>query len=294
METANEVLHTNPGRKPDFIGKVRDIFDLGDELLLVATDRISAFDHILPNGVPGRGQILTEMSVFWFGKTSQLVPNHLITSDIAEFPAELARYRDQLEGRSMLCRKAERIDIECVARGYLAGSGWREYKTSGKICGVELPTGLCESDRLPEPIFTPATKAELGDHDENISFERTVELIGEDLAKKLRKLTLSLYSSAAEYALSRGIIIADTKFEFGFIDGEIAIIDEMLSPDSSRFWDAGNYEPGCSQASFDKQYVRDWLTKSGFTGDGEPPELPDKVIEGTLRRYREVRDRLIG
>ena len=289
----NEVLRTRLGREPDFSGKVRDIYDLGSELLLVATDRLSAYDRILPNGIPGRGQILTEMSVFWFEKTKDLVPNHLITANIDEFPPELTRFREQLEGRSMLCRKAERIDIECVARGYLAGSGWREYRDSGEVCGVKLPAGLRESDRLPEPIFTPATKAEKGDHDENISFEKTAEIVGEGIATRLKDLTLSIYSSAAEFALSKGIIIADTKFEFGFINGELSLIDEMLSPDSSRFWDKDDYEPGRPQASFDKQFVRDWLADSGFTGEGKPPKLPDEVVEGTLRRYREVRDRLI-
>jgi len=289
----NEVLRTNLGREPDFSGKVRDIYDLGSELLLVATDRLSAYDRILPNGIPGRGQILTEMSVFWFEKTKDLVPNHLITANIDEFPRELTRFREQLEGRSMLCRKAERIDIECVARGYLAGSGWREYRDSGEVCGVKLPAGLRESDRLPEPIFTPATKVEEGAHAENISFEKTAEIVGEGIATRLKDLTLSIYSLAAEFALSKGIIIADTKFEFGFIDGELSLIDEMLSPDSSRFWDKDDYEPGRPQASFDKQFVRDWLADSGFTGEGEPPKLPDEVVEGTLRRYREVRDRLI-
>jgi phosphoribosylaminoimidazole-succinocarboxamide synthase len=278
---------------PDFSGKVRDLYDLGDKLLLVATDRLSAYDVIMPNGIPGRGVVLTEMSDFWFRKTSDIVPNHLITTNFEDFPSELRPYRDQLEGRTMLCKKADRVDIECVARGYLAGSGWREYQKSGTVCNIPLPKGLIESDRLPEPIFTPATKAEQGAHDENISFERMVEIVGIELAERLRKLTLRLYDEAATYALSRGIIIADTKFEFGFIDGELCVIDEMLSPDSSRFWDALEWNPGSPQESFDKQFVRDWLAHSGFTGDGEPPRLPEEVVAGTLHRYEEVRDRLL-
>ncbi len=289
-----EILHTNIGREPDYLGKVRDIYDLGERLLIVATDRISAYDRILPNGIPGRGIVLTEMSEFWFGMTTDILPNHLISTKIEDFPAELREFSDRLRGRTMLCRKAERIDIECVARGYLAGSGWREYKKQGTVCEIALPKGLLESEKLPEPIFTPATKAELGSHDENISFERMAAVVGEELAGRLREITLRIYSKAAEYALSRGIIIADTKFEFGFIDGELAAIDEMISPDSSRFWDVETYEPGRSQDSFDKQYVRDWLARSGFTGEGEPPSLPREVVEGTMRRYTIVKDRLFG
>lgn len=289
-----EILETEIGRKPDFRGKVRDVYDLGDKLLLVATDRLSAYDVIMPNGIPGRGIVLTEMSDFWFNRTADLVPNHLITTDFEAFPKELQPYRDQLQGRTMLCKKAQRIDIECVARGYLAGSGWREYQKSGAVCGIALPDGLQQSDRLPETIFTPATKAEQGDHDENISFERMTEIVGRELAEKLRMLTLRIYEDAATYALSRGIIIADTKFEFGYIDGELCVIDEMLSPDSSRFWDAQEWTPGRPQDSFDKQFVRDWLANSGFTGKGEPPRLPEDVVIGTIRRYQEVRDRLIG
>ncbi len=294
MSNSSEVLYTNLGRKPDYSGKVRDIYELGDRLMIVATDRLSAYDRILPNGIPERGKILTEMSVFWFNMMSPLVPNHLISADVADFPPEIAKYRDQLEGRTMLCRKAQRVDIECVARGYLAGSGWKEYRQTGKVCGIELPPGLRESDRLPEPIFTPATKAEQGEHDINISVERAGELVGTELAYQLKKLTLDIYSKAAEFALSKGIIIADTKFEFGFIEGKLSLIDEILSPDSSRFWDAETYAPGKPQDSFDKQFVRDWLTKTGFTGDGTPPSLPSEVVQGTLERYSQVRDRLIG
>ncbi|HHS49690.1 MAG TPA: phosphoribosylaminoimidazolesuccinocarboxamide synthase [candidate division Zixibacteria bacterium] len=289
-----EILQTNLGRKPDYSGKVRDIYELGDKLLIIATDRLSAYDHILPNGIPGRGVILTEMSQFWFDKMAQLVPNHLITTSVDEFPEELKQYRDQLEGRTMLCRKADRIDIECVARGYLAGSGWKEYTKTGEVCGIALPAGLSESDRLPETIFTPATKAEQGEHDENISIERAGEIIGEELAHRLKDLTLEIYSTAAEFARTKGVIIADTKFEFGFIDGELCLIDEILSPDSSRFWDVNDYEPGRSQASFDKQFVRDWLAGSGFSGEGTPPRLPQDVIEGTIERYLEIKKRLMG
>jgi phosphoribosylaminoimidazole-succinocarboxamide synthase len=293
MTNPKEILKTNLGRSPDYSGKVRDIYDLGEKLLIVATDRLSAYDRILPNGVPGRGKILTEMSVFWFAKTKGIVPNHLISANINDFPMEFREYSAQLEGRTMLCSKAKRIDIECVARGYLAGSGWKEYKNSGTVCGIKLPDGLRESDKLPEPIFTPATKAEDGAHDENISFEKATKLVGSDLANELKKLTLEIYTTCADYAIARGIIIADTKFEFGYLDGNIILIDEILSPDSSRFWDAEIYEPGKSQESFDKQFVRDWLTVSGFTGDGEPPRLPDTVIVGTLKRYLEVQARLM-
>ena len=289
---SDEILKTQAGREPDFRGKVRDIYDLDDKMLLVATDRLSAYDVILPNGIPERGKLLTRMSIFWFGRTQNTVPNHLISGELDDFPEEMREYRKQLEGRSMLCRRADRIDVECVARGYLAGSGWREYRETGKVCGIELPAGLTESEKLPEPIFTPATKAEQGDHDENISYARLVGIVGDELAARLKKLTLKLYTEAADYALTRGIIIADTKFEFGYIGGELAIIDEMLSPDSSRFWDLDDYQPGRSQASFDKQYVRDWLADSGFTGEGEPPKLPPEVVSGTIARYREVEERL--
>ncbi|RKZ31291.1 phosphoribosylaminoimidazolesuccinocarboxamide synthase [bacterium] len=289
-----EILGTNLGRPPDFSGKVRDVYDLDDRLLLVATDRLSAYDCILPNGIPGRGRVLTEMSVFWFDRTKEIIPNHLISADIADFPDELKRYREQIEGRSMLCMKAERIDVECVARGYLAGSGWREYKRLGTVCGIKLPDGLRESEKLPEPIFTPATKAEQGTHDENISFDRLTKIVDPELAETLRDLTLRIYSAAANYAISRGVIISDTKFEFGYIDGKLSVIDEMLSPDSSRFWDVDEYEPGRPQNSFDKQFVRDWLTSVGFNGDGEPPTLPEDIVAETIARYREIRDRLIS
>ena len=290
----NEVLYTDLGRKPDHRGKVRDIYDLGGELLIVSTDRISAYDRILPNGIPGRGKILTKMSVFWFDMMKKLIPNHLISSDVNEYPEELQKYSSQLEDRSMLCHKADRVDVECVARGYLAGSGWREYRESGTICGIELPESMVESEKLPEPIFTPATKAPEGEHDENISFENLVDMVGNNLANKLHEVTLLIYSTARDYAIKKGIIIADTKFEFGFINDELSLIDEILSPDSSRFWDLDLYEPGKSQDSFDKQFVRDWLSNSGFHGEGKPPVLPQRIIDGTIERYIEVCDRLLS
>ncbi len=274
-------------------GKVRETYDLGDRLLMVATDRISAYDSVLPTAIPDKGIVLTQLSRFWFERTTHLVPNHLITTDLSGLPATLDPYRPQLEGRSMIVKKAERIDIECVARGYLAGSAWSEYRRDGQVCGIRLPEGLVESQRLPEPIFTPATKSDTG-HDENISFARLVELVGLDMAQDLRDVTLAVYAFAEEYARTRGIIIADTKFEFGIIDGELALIDEILTPDSSRFWDAERYEPGKSQPSFDKQFVRDWLNESGWNHEPPAPPLPDEIVEGTAERYREAYERITG
>jgi len=274
-------------------GKVRDIYDLGKSLLMIATDRISAFDCILPNGIPGRGRILTEMSLFWFTHTRSLISNHVITTDVRAYPKYLQPFSNQLEGRSMIVRKAKRIDIECVARGYITGSGWSSYKKSGSVCGIALPPGLIECQRLSETIFTPATKAEEG-HDENISFGQMCEAIGFEVAKRLRNITISLYNFARENAEKRGIIIADTKFEFGIWDGTIILIDEMLSPDSSRFWDAATYEPGRSQESFDKQYVRDWLDATGWNHQPPAPSLPKEVVEQTLEKYEEARRRLLG
>lgn len=275
-------------------GKVRDIYAIGDDrLLLVATDRISAFDCILGSPIPGKGRLLTQISLFWFELLRDLTPNHIISTRVEEFPAPLPEHRDQLEGRSMLVRRARMAPIECVARGYLAGSGWKEYQASGSVCGIPLPEGLAESSRLPEPIFTPATKAESG-HDENISFERASEIIGADLAARLRDLTLAIYRRAAEYALSRGIIIADTKFEFGFVDGELVLADEVLTPDSSRFWPADTYKEGRSQASFDKQYVRDWLETLDWNKQYPAPVLPDDVVAGTWAKYHEAYQRLTG
>ena len=274
-------------------GKVRDVYDFGDRLLIVATDRISAYDVVMPNGIPDKGKILTEMSLFWFEKTAPIVRNHLITADVEAFPEELKGYGDQLDGRSMLVAKAERIDVECVARGYLAGSGWREYREGQSVCGISLPEGLKESSRLGEPIFTPATKAESG-HDENISFEEMCEITTPELGGKLRDLTLEIYSFARDFADSSGIIIADTKFEFGLLNGDIILIDEILSPDSSRFWDKAIYEPGRSQDSFDKQFVRDYLDSVDWDKTPPAPALPDEIIEQTLDKYRQARDRLLG
>ena len=292
MEQA--VLTTDIKGVPLFArGKVRDVYDLGDRLLIVATDRISAYDCIMPNGIPGRGKILTEMSLFWFEKTRHIVKNHLVTADVTEFPDALKPYAEVLDGRSMVVVKANRIDIECVARGYLSGSGWREYTSNGMVCGIPLPVGLRESDRLDEPIFTPATKAETG-HDENISFERMCQVVDRKLAEQLRDLTLKVYGFAREYAESRGIIIADTKFEFGLLDGEIILIDEILSPDSSRFWDMATYAPGRSQDSFDKQFVRDYLDTLDWNHAPPAPALPAEIVQKTLEKYREARNRLMG
>ncbi len=275
-------------------GKVRDVYAVAeDQLLLVATDRISAFDCILGTPIPGKGRLLTQISLFWFDLLRDLTRNHLITAEVDEFPAPLQACRDQLEGRSMLVKRARMIDLECVARGYLAGSGWKEYRSTGGICGIPLPAGLTESAQLPEPIFTPATKAHTG-HDENISFERAAEIAGPDLAARLRDLTIKLYRRAAEHARSRGIIIADTKFEFGFIGDELVLADEVLTPDSSRFWPADDYEPGRPQASFDKQYVRDWLETLDWNKQPPAPELPEPVAVRTYEKYREAYDRLTG
>jgi phosphoribosylaminoimidazole-succinocarboxamide synthase len=274
-------------------GKVRDVYDLGDRILIVATDRISAFDCVAPNGIPGKGAILTEMSLFWFEKLAHLAAHHLITANVDEYPSELQAYRDQLESRSMLVMKADRVDIECVARGYLAGSGWKDYTETGAVCGVQLPDGLEESGRLDRPIFTPATKAVTG-HDENISFEQMCNVVEPGLASRLRDLTLEIYAAARTFAEGKGIIIADTKFEFGLRDGEVILIDEILSPDSSRFWDRELYAPGRSQDSFDKQFVRDYLETLDWDKTPPAPELPDEIVERTLDKYRDVRDRLLG
>jgi phosphoribosylaminoimidazole-succinocarboxamide synthase len=273
-------------------GKVRDIYTTDDALILVATDRISAFDCVLSPGISGRGVILTQLSNFWFDRFTD-VPNHLMATGLGDFP-EPYRSHPELDGRSILAHKLDPIPVECVARGYITGSGWKEYLADGSVCGIQLPDGLQESEQLPEPIFTPATKATEG-HDENISFDRTVEIIGGETAEELRALTLRLYNEAAAYARERGIIIADTKFEFGFDpDGRIVWMDEALTPDSSRFWPADTYEPGHSQPSYDKQYVRDWLEASGWDKTPPAPELPPEVVEGTLDRYREAYRQLTG
>ena len=274
-------------------GKVRDIYATDEALILVATDRISAFDSVLSPGIAGRGEILTRLSTFWFRRFADRVPNHLLATELADFP-EPFNDHPELAGRSVLAQRLEPVPVECVARGYLAGSGWKEYQVDGTVCGIKLPEGLTESAKLPEPIFTPATKATDG-HDENISFERMVEIVGEETASRLRDLTLELYTAAADYARDRGILIADTKFEFGFDgDGNIVWMDEALTPDSSRFWPADDYQPGRSQASFDKQYVRDWLEASGWDKEPPAPTLPPDVVEGTLSRYLEAYRLLTG
>lgn len=274
-------------------GKVRDLYEYGDKLLLIATDRISAFDVVLPTPIPMKGAVLTQLSQFWFDMMRDLVPNHLISTDVAEFPEDLQRFRDVLSLRSMLSVKADMFAIECVVRGYLAGSGWKEYQESGAVCGIPLPSGLKECDRLPEPIFTPATKADSG-HDMNISFDQAANIVGHDQAEKLRDLTFSIYSRASEYALKRGIIIADVKFEFGIYNGEIILCDEVLTPDSSRFWPLDSYRPGEPQPSFDKQYVRDYLEQIHFDKRPPGPELPPSVVRGTMEKYLEAYRLLTG
>jgi phosphoribosylaminoimidazole-succinocarboxamide synthase len=275
-------------------GKVRDVYDLDNVLLIVATDRISAFDCVMPNGIPDKGKILTALSLFWFEKFKSQFENHLIATEVSDYPAAVRPFAEQLAGRSMLVKKASVIPIECVARGYLAGSGWKEYKTSQTVCGIRLPTGLTQCDRLPQPIFTPATKEETG-HDINISFEEMTQRIDAPTAKLLRDRTLSLYSQAAEHAKNRGVIIADTKFEFGRLpDGKIILIDEVLTPDSSRFWPADQYAPGQDQPSFDKQFVRNFLEKLDWDKNPPAPALPQEVVDGTRRRYIEAFTLLTG
>ena len=275
-------------------GKIRDIYDLGDNLLIVATDRISAFDVVLPSGIPGKGKILTALSNFWFKHFERDIENHIITTDINSYPESLRPFKDQIKGRSMLVKKARVIPIECVARGYITGSGWKEYQKTQSVCGVRLPPRLKQCDKLPAPIFTPATKEESG-HDINISFEETVERIGSTLANDLREKTLRIYSQATEHGRQRGVIIADTKFEFGQLpDGNVILIDEVLTPDSSRFWPADEYEPGHDQPSYDKQFVRNWLESREWDKTPPAPELPFEVIEGTRRRYLEAYQKLTG
>lgn len=274
-------------------GKVRDTYDLGDKLLMVTTDRLSAFDVVLPNGIPSKGQVLTQLSAFWFRETEQIVPNHLISTNLNEYPPELRAHRNQLAGRSMLIKKAHRINFECVVRGYLAGSAWKEYRQTGMVCGIKLPKGLREADQLPEPIFTPATKAEEG-HDLNISLEEMKNHLGEDLGQALADTSLAIFTYAAKLALDKGIIIADTKMEFGLLNHQLILIDELLTPDSSRFWAVGDYAPGQSPPSFDKQFVRDYLERIGWNKQPPAPELPQDVVEGTAQRYREALQWLTG
>lgn len=279
-----------PGMTPRR-GKVRDVYDFGDRLLFIATDRISAFDYVLPNAIPRKGEVLTRLSEFWFDLLG--VQHHFLSHDPQQLPLPAGTDVASLQGRSMVVRRTEVIPIECVARGYLSGSGWKEYQQSGTVCGIPLPAGLEESSRLPTPIFTPATKAETG-HDENISFEQTAGLIGHSLAEQLRELTLMIYQRGCQHAASRGIIIADTKFEFGLCDGQVILIDEVMTPDSSRFWPADLWQPGRGQASFDKQFVRDWLLSSGWDRNSPPPQLPQDVVQRTSARYIEAWERLTG
>jgi phosphoribosylaminoimidazole-succinocarboxamide synthase len=274
-----------PGIAPAARGKVRDIYDLGDRLLIVATDRLSAFDVVMPTPIPDKGRVLTQLSLFWFDLLRDMIPNHVLSS--TEFPAPFKQYAEDLVGRSMVVRKTQPLPIECVARGYLSGSGWKEYRATGKVCGIALPGGLKESDKLPEPIFTPATKAATG-HDENIPFERAAEMIGAALADKVRNITLEIYRSAAAYAAPRGILLADTKFEFGLLNRELIWIDEALTPDSSRFWPAAEYKPGGPQPSFDKQFVRDYLERIQWPKTPPGPDLPPDVVAATRAKYREA------
>ena len=274
-------------------GKVRDVYRLGDQLLIVATDRLSAFDVVLPTGIPDKGRVLTQMSIFWFELLRDVTQTHFLTADLEAYPAVLRPFRAQLEGRSMLVKRAEMAPIECVARGYLAGSGWKEYRATGTVCGIPLPKGLQESSKLPEPIFTPSTKAQTG-HDENISFERMASVVGQETARQLRDLTLAIYTRAASYAETRGIIIADTKFEFGFIDGKLVLGDEVLTPDSSRFWPLDAYKPGKAQNSYDKQYVRDYLEEIRWNKQPPAPPLPEEVAAQTGEKYRQAYAELTG
>ncbi len=275
-------------------GKVRDIYDLGENLLIVATDRISAFDVIMPGPIPNKGKILTKMSLFWLNFLEDICPNHLVTADVENYPPECKAYVEILKDRSMLVKKAEVFPVECIVRGYIVGSGWKDYQESGKVCGIELPKGLRLAEKLPEPIFTPSTKAEKGKHDENISFKKMKELVGSEYAETLKDLSLKLYSKASKYAESKGIILADTKFEFGLIDGQINLVDEVLTPDSSRFWPKEKYRPGENPESFDKQYIRDFLLSSGWKTEDPPPHFPQEVIENTRKRYLEALQRLTG
>ncbi len=275
-------------------GKVRDIYDAGDMIIIVATDRLSAFDVVLPTPIPDKGRILTQLSLFWFDRLGHIISNHLVTADVKGYPVEFQPYCDVLEGRSMLVKKADPLPIECIVRGYITGSGWKDYQKTGSICGIKLPAGLKESERLPEPLFTPSTKAEAGSHDENISFEQAASRIGMDLARQARDTSLRLYTEAADYALKKGIIIADTKFEFGIINGQLILIDEVLTPDSSRFWPVEGYRPGQSQLSFDKQFVRDYLESISWDKTPPGPELLSEIVERTRKRYQEAYDRLAG
>lgn len=291
---AAPVLETNLTGLPLKRGKVRDVYDLGEQLLIISTDRISAFDWVLPTAIPDKGRVLTQLSNFWFGKIE--VDHHLLETDVArmDLPAGAEADTKVLAGRTMLVRKTEVVPIECVVRGYLSGSGWREYEESGQVCGIALPAGLVESSQLPEPIFTPATKEEVGAHDINISFDEMKRRVGAELAERLRETSLVIYAQGARHAAERGIILADTKFEFGQVDGRLLLIDEVMTSDSSRFWPADTYQPGRSQPSYDKQFVRDWLSQSGWNKNSPPPELPDEVVAGTRAKYVEACEQITG
>ena len=291
---ANVILQTDIPNVPANHGKVRDIYDLGDKLIFVASDRISAFDRIMTTGIPYKGIVLTQISLFWFDLVSDIVENHLISADVSTYPEPFCDHADQLTGRSMMVRKTKVLPVECVIRGYLAGSGWKEYKAGGTVCGVRLPEGLLQCDRLPELIFTPATKAEIGDHDENISFNKCVDIIGEDAANYVRQKSLDIFTKASVYAESKGIILADTKFEWGVTDDGIILIDEILTPDSSRFWPADKYEPGRDQESYDKQFVRNFLEEINFDKSGSGVPLPPDITERTSAKYIEAYEVLTG
>ena len=288
--TATDLTNLTPHHR----GKVRDLYDLGDEFLIISTDRISAFDVVLPNGIPDKGRVLTGLSTFWFDYTKSVVENHVISTDVEAYPQSLQPDAELLSGRSMLVRKAERVDVECVVRGYLAGSGWSSYQKIGEICGQKLPSGLRESDKLPELLFTPTTKAEQGEHDEPISIDEMRDQVGSDLTDELIDISFALFRAASKHAENSGIILCDTKFEFGQCDGEIILIDEVFTPDSSRFWPADLYEPGKPQQSFDKQFVRDYLSKIGWNKQPPAPELPDNVITKTSEKYREAYKLIVG
>lgn len=275
-------------------GKVREIYDLGEYFLFVVTDRLSAFDVIMSQGIPYKGEVLNKISEFWFNYTKDIIPNHLVSTNIKDFPKECLDYAKELEGRSMLVKKAEVIPIECIVRGYITGSGWNDYLKTGKVSGIELPKGLQESEKLPEPIFTPSTKAEIGEHDENITNERAREIAGEDVYNKIKNASVAIYKAASDYALSKGIIIADTKMEFGVYDGEVILVDELLTPDSSRFWPLDKYSKGKTQESYDKQFVRDYLLSIGFNKQPPPPPLPEDVIRVTSEKYLEALYKLTG
>ena len=290
------VLKTNlPGLKLVNRGKVRDIYDLGEHLLIVTSDRLSAFDVIMNEGIPKKGQVLNQISIFWFNRMADIIPNHIVATEVSDFPSATHAYRDQLQGRSMLVKKARPLPVECIVRGYVSGSGWKEYQNLGSICGIPLPKNLLESDKLPEPIFTPSTKAELGAHDENISFAETVKLCGQEIAEQIRDKTLEIYCRARDYAWEKDIIIADTKFEYGLMDdGSLLWIDEALSPDSSRFWPKNQYQPGGPQPSFDKQFVRNYLETLDWNKQAPPPPLPAEIVAKTSEKYQEALFLLTG